>query len=69
MKKFLKYYLPLLTITVAFFTVIAFTIHCDDTPFKYSAYSFVKQKFASSGPTSKIKAPLGGCSYYSALEN
>lgn len=61
MRKLLKFNLPLLALTVAIFTIIAFTVHCDDTPFKYSTHSFVKQKISSSGPTSKIKIP---CSAY-----
>jgi hypothetical protein len=58
MKSFLKYNLPLLAIVVAFFVTVAFTVHCDDMPFKYGARYLVKQKISSSGATSKIKTPL-----------
>jgi hypothetical protein len=58
MKSFFKSTLPLLAIVVAIFTTIAFTVHCDDTPFKSFARSFVKQKISSSGPTSKIKTDI-----------
>jgi hypothetical protein len=58
MKRYPEFKLPLLAFAVAILTAIAFTLHCDDTPFKSFVRSFVKQKIASSGPTSKIKTDI-----------
>jgi hypothetical protein len=46
---------------VAVLTAIAFSVHCDETPFKSFARSFVKQKISSSGLTSKIKTDFSAC--------
>jgi hypothetical protein len=58
MKIYPKFKLPLLAIVVAILTTIAFTVHCDDTPFKSFTRSFVKQKITSLDPTSKIKTDI-----------
>jgi hypothetical protein len=51
----------MLAIVVAIVTTIAFTVHCDDTPFKSFARSLVKQPISLSGPISKIKTDLSTC--------
>lgn len=58
MKKYPKFKVPLLAFIVAIFATIAFSAHCDDTPFRPFARSFVKQHISSPGQNPKIITDL-----------
>lgn len=53
MKRHLKFKWALLAIVVAIFATIAFSAHCDDTPFRPFARAFVNQHI-SSGQSVKL---------------
>jgi hypothetical protein len=58
MKRYPKFKLSLLAIMVTIFTTIAFSVHCEDTPFRPFARSFVRQGVSSSNHNFNVKTDL-----------